>query len=63
MISASDVRALGAYFDASRAELAFAVHQALLKAELANPALAQNCYWVTLRAETFDLFLAAFEAG
>ena len=63
MILARDVRARVAYADASRAELAFAVHQAFLKAELENPALAQNSLWVTLRSETFALFLAEFEAG
>lgn len=63
MILASDGRAGVPCADASPAELAFAAHQALLKVELENPALAQNSCWVTLRSETFDLFLAQFEAG
>ena len=61
--SAWDLRAPVLYANGSGAELAFAVHQTLVRAELANPAIAQNAYWVSLRSVVFDFFVAEFEAG
>ena len=63
MSAASHVRLGAAYADTPRAELAFAVHQVLLKAERANPELARNPYWRAHRATASSVFLAEFEAG
>lgn len=44
------------------ADDAFEVHQALLRAELNQPALEANPRWQALRKQVFDEFTEAFEA-
>ena len=61
MKAARKLSARVARADTSRADLAFAVHQALLKAELGNPGLAQHADWQAHRSHAFDHFLAEFE--
>lgn len=47
--------------DAARAEHGWEVHQALVKAEAANPALRDNPAWKCLRMDAFEAFCVAFE--
>lgn len=47
--------------DLDRAELAFAAHCALVKAETENPALANNPFWTMLRHDTWEAFVTAYE--
>lgn len=49
-------------FDPSVADAAFAVHQTLVKAEIADPTLNQNEHWREQRDIAFARFCAAFEA-
>lgn len=50
-------------FDPLTAEAAFAVHQTLVKAEIADPTLHQNEHWREQRDIAFARFCAAFEAS
>ena len=43
------------------ADLAYEVHQALLKAKQGNPELSSNHYWHLLQEIAFALFLTQFE--
>lgn len=49
-------------FDLSVAEAAFAVHQTLVRAQIADPTLNQNVHWREQREIAFARFCAAFEA-
>lgn len=49
------------FFDSLRAANAFAVHQALLKAERADPTLQDNPAWTVLRQDAYANFELAFE--
>lgn len=44
-----------------RAALAFEVHVALLRMELANPKLKENPFWLMLRRDSFEEFYVAME--
>jgi hypothetical protein len=50
------------FADENRAELAFADHAALIKAECEDPELARDPSWRTLRTAGLCHFLAVFEA-
>lgn len=47
----------------SAAEQAFAVHAALLKAETADPSLADNPFWRVLRLNAYEQFHNLFVEG
>lgn len=47
--------------DMEKAELAFAAHCALAKAEGADPNLRSNPYWTMLRQDAWEAFWTAFE--
>lgn len=46
--------------DPDKAELAFEVHQALMKAEADNPSLRQNPFWAVVRTDAYGEFCRAF---
>jgi hypothetical protein len=48
--------------DDHKADLAWSVHAALLRAERSNPALAENPFWTVLRQDAFENFMIAFGA-
>ncbi|MBY0391731.1 MAG: hypothetical protein K2Q27_00540 [Novosphingobium sp.] len=47
--------------DEQRANLAFEVHVALLRMELATPKLKDNPFWLMLRRDSFEEFYVAME--
>lgn len=49
------------YCDANRADQAFAVHQALLKAEARDRSLRHNPYWTMIRQDAYEAFALAFK--
>ncbi|GGD50698.1 hypothetical protein GRI62_06530 [Erythrobacter arachoides] len=63
MSAASYARPGAVQTDTPRSELAFAVHQVLVKAERDYPELPGNPYWQAHRAVASFVFLAEFEAG
>lgn len=50
-------------FDPGEADAAFAVHSTLVRAEAADPTLANNAHWREQRDIAFARFCAAFEAS
>lgn len=58
-MSAPDPRVI--YFDPVSAAEAFAVHSALVLAEIADPSLRNNEHWREQRDIAFARFRAAFE--
>ena len=52
-----------AVLNRQRAEDAFAVHAALLKAQVNDPALRDNPQWTIIRQEAFERFSLAFEGA
>lgn len=50
-------------YDGHLAEAKFAAHAALMRAEIAQPSLADNIHWRSLREEAFAEFGAALLAG
>lgn len=49
--------------DVARAEDAWEAHKALIKAEVACPALADNPVWLCLRMDAYEAFVCAFEVA
>lgn len=48
------------YYERDKADLAFEVHQALMKAEADNPSLRENPFWAVLRSDAYGEFCRAF---